>query len=196
LDVLEALLWYITFLERSFWLPLNNAPTTFREIFALARAFLSRFMPSEAYDVMLSPRCYGAAILENSAGVANNSEYTELQVASGKLTLIPLAFNTIFDPMGEYVCVYPSNFPSLCKRYIWEQVIEERVFDAGSDNNLYRITAERYLLISVPADYYSEYWGYRVAPTVGFWAYEALNNIRNTFGLGVINNLELVSRIS
>jgi len=196
LDALEALIWFIAFLERSFWVPLSSDPTSFREIYALARTLLSRFMPADSYDVMLSPKCYGASILENSAGVANNSEYTEPQVASGKLTLIPLAFNGFHDPMEEYVCVYPSNFPTLCKRYVYEAVTEERIFDITSDRNLYRITAERYLLIALPADYYSDYCGYRVAPIVGMWAYEALNNIRNTFGLGVMNNLEIVSRIS
>jgi hypothetical protein len=195
LDAIEAVIWFMVFLDYAVWPPLYSDPASYREIFALARALLSRMAPSDAFDVMLSPKSYGAALLENAVGTGNNSNYTEPQVASGSLTLVPIAFNESIFSYFDFLCVYPSYLPTLCKRYIYEKSFAERVLDSNEDRNLYRLTAERYVLIVVPTDYYSYYQGYYVAPIVGLWTNEALRNIINTFGGGVYNNLEVVSRI-
>ncbi len=196
LDALEAFMWYFSFLDRSLFPPLHSDPASYREIFALSRALLSRLMPSDAYDAMLSPKSYGAALLENSAGTANNTNYAEPQVASGQLTLVPVALNQfVYSPSFDVVCVYPSKLPSLCKRYIHELFYTERVVDETADKNLYRATAERYLLISIPADYYSETNERFVAPIVAIETNGALNNIAGTFGAGALMNIELVSRM-
>jgi hypothetical protein len=196
LDALEAIIWFYMFLDRAVWPPLVSDPASFREIFALSRALLSRMAPYDAFDVMLTPKSYGAALLENAVGTGNNSDYTEPQVASGKLTLVPVATNGFIYASFELLCVYPSFFPALCKRYIYEFDTEGRVVDSSYDANMYRITSERYVLIVVPADYYSYIQGYFVAPIVGMWADGALSNLRSNLGIGVYNNLEIVSRIS
>jgi hypothetical protein len=195
LDAVEAIIWFSLFLNRAVWVPFNNEPKSYREIFALSRALLSRMMPSDAYDVMLSPKSYGAALLENSIGSGNNTNYAEPQVASGSLTLIPVASNGFTLSSFDLLCVYPSKLPSLCKRYIYETFADERVIDRSEDRNTYRMTAERYVLISLPTDY-SWSVDYYVAPIVGMRTNGALDNIRNTFGVNTLGNLELVSSIS
>jgi len=196
LDAIEANIWFSLFLNRAFWPPFDSDPSSYREIFALSRALLSRMMPSDAYDVMLSPLSYGAALLENSVGTGNNTNYAEPQVASGSLTLVPVAFNGfVFRPF-DLLCVYPSKLPSLCKRYIYEIFSDERVVDRLDDRNTYRMTAERYVLIALPVDYYSVSQDYYVAPIVGMITDEALSNIRNTFGIDVLNRLRLISQVT
>jgi len=194
LDAIEAIIWFNLFLNRAVWPRLNSDPSSYREIFALSRALLSRMMPSNAYDVMLSPKSYGAALLENSVGTGNNTNYAEPQVASGSLTLIPVASNGFIYSLYDMLCVYPSKLPNLCKRYIYEIFVDERVTDATNDRNAYRMTAERYVLIVLPTDYFSWEMYYYVAPIVGMITNGALNNIRDTFGVGVLNNIEYISR--
>jgi len=194
LDAIEAMIWFSLFFNRAFWPRLSNNPSSYREIFALSRAMLSRMMPSDSYDVMLSPKSYGAALLENSVGTGNNTNYAEPQLASGSLTLVPVAINSFAYTTYDFLCVYPSKLPSLCKRYIYELFVDERVADTTDDRNTYRMTAERYVLIALPTDYYSIELGYYIAPIVGMITNEALNNIRNTFGDDVLNNLEYISR--
>jgi len=194
LDAIEATIWFGLFLDHAFWPRLTSDPSSYREIFALSRAFLSRMMPSDSYDVMLSPKSYGAALLENSVGTGNNTNYAEPQLASGSLTIVPVAFNGFTHTIYDLLCVYPSKLPSLCKRYIYEIFVDERVVSTADDRNTYRMTAERYVLIALPTDYYSTEMDYYIAPIVGMTANEALNNIQNTFGFDVFNNLDYISR--
>ncbi len=70
------------------------------------------------------------------------------------------------------------------------------MIDNGNDRNLYRITAERYVVISLPTDYYSFTMEYFVAPIVVMWDDNAITNINTTFGGDTLNNLNVISTIT
>jgi len=194
LDALEAQIWAAVFISGGFILPLPTAPQTFRELFALAKAFLARIAPTNSFDALLSPRAFGAAVFENMLSPSIESSYTENQVASGNLHLIPFAGESLtsFEP----VAVYPSYFPSLCRRYIYERYYDELVVDEAEDRNYQRITAERYLLPLMPRDYYYNVGGYFAAPVAVIRGQNAINNIGSYYSASAFNNLNYVTTTS
>jgi len=193
LDTIESEFWSVFFYASSHIITPANVPATFREIFALAKTFLSRIAPTNSFDAMLGPRAFGAATFENTLNPSILSSYTELQAASGTINLIPSSnsFDT-FEP----VFVYPSTFPSLCKRYIYERYYDEVVVDTTGDTNLHRITAERYLLPLIPRDYYFNANDNFAAPIATFSAIDAINNISIYFDPSVLTNLNYVTSIT
>jgi len=194
LDAIEAQIWAQLFAFSSFLLPLPTAPQTFRELFALSRAFLSRIVPSDSFDVILSPRAYGAALFENMLSPSIVASHTENQIAAGTLNLIPFAgasFTTF-----ELVSVYPSYFPSLCRRYIYEVYHDNVAVDETEDRNYRRITAERYVAPLMPRDYYYNLGGYFAAPIATLRANVAISNIQSYYSPNVLNNLNYVTNIT
>jgi hypothetical protein len=194
LDALEAQFWAQLFAFRGFTLSLPTAPQTFRELFALSRAFLVRITPTNSFDVILSPRAFGAAVFENMLASNIEANYTEHQIASGKLNLIPLAGDSLTS--FELVIVYPSHFPSLCRRYIYERYYDNVVVDRTEDRNHRRITAERYLLPLFPCDYYYREGDYFAAPIVVLSGLDAVNNMGSYYSTDVLNNLNYVTSVT
>jgi hypothetical protein len=194
LDILESHYWALLFNNAGFILPLPAAPQTFREIFALARAFLARIVPTNSFDVILSPKAFGAAIFENMLASTIISSHTENQLASGDLTLVPFAGESLNT--FELVSVYPSTFPSLCRRYIYELYHDEIVVDKHEDRNYRRITAERYFLPVIPRDYYYMLGDYFAAPIVTMRSNIAINNIADYYSTNTFNNLQYVTSIT
>ena len=193
LDVLESQFWAQLFSALGFLLPPPSAPQTFREIFALSKAFLARIVPTNSFDVLLSPRAFGAAVFENMLASSIVSSYTENQIASGNLNLVPFAGESwsIFEP----VSVYPSIFPSVCRRYIYERYYDEVVVDENEDRNYRRITAERYFLPVIPRDYYYNQGEYFAAPIVTLRGNIAINNIGSYYSTDTLNNLNYVTSV-
>jgi len=194
-DASEALFWFVLFASASPLLVPPNPVRSFRELFALARAFLARMAPYFEFMAMMRPIAYGAALLENAAGVAQNSNYTEPQVASGPMQLIPVAVDNITLPF-EPVVVYPRSLISLCKRYIYETEFVERVVDEATDRNVRRITCERYLAPIVPAIFYYNYENVFAIPSVVMRADDAIQEISSTYGPNVLSNLTYATTVN
>ncbi len=193
LDVLESNFWVQLFNYLGFILSPPSAPQTFREIFALSRAFLSRFVPTDSFDVLLSPKAFGAALYENLLSASENSNYTHHHIAAGTLNLVPFAGRGL---SFELVSVYPSYFPSLCRRYILERYYDELSVDEAEDRNVRRITAERYLYPVMPRDYYYIHQGEFVAPIVTLRGNIAIANIATFSSPNVFSNLNYVTNIT
>ena len=191
LDILESQFWVRIFNLVSFLLPLPTVPQTFREIFALSKAFLSRIVPTNSYDVLLSPRAFGAAVFENMLSSSLISSHTENQIASGSLNLVSFAGES-WIPF-EFISVYPSIFPSVCRRYICERYYDEVVVDENEDRNYRRITAERYFLPVIPRDYYHNQNDYFAAPIVTLRGNMAINNIGSYYSVNALDNLNYVT---
>ena len=193
LDILESQFWVRIFNLAGFFLPVPAAPQTFREIFALSKAFLSRIVPTNSYDVLLSPRAFGAAVFENMLSSSIISSHTENQIAAGNIQLIPFAGEdwTSF----ELISVYPSILPALCKRYIYDRYYDEIVVDESEDGNYRRITAERYFLPLIPRDYYYNQGEYFAAPIVTIRGNVAISNIGTFYSADTLNNLYYVTRV-
>ena len=194
LDVLESQLWALIYNSWGFLLPLPSAPQTFREIFALSKAFLARIVPTNSFDALLSARAFGAAVFENMLASSIVSSHTENQIASGNLNLVPFVGETLttFEP----VSVYPSNFPALCKRYIYEIYHDEIVVDETEDRNYRRVTAERYFLPVIPRDYYYNQGANFAAPIVTLRGNTAINNIGSYYSTNTLNNLNYVTSVT
>ena len=193
LDILESQFWVRIFNLGSFLLLLPTAPQTFREIFALSKAFLSRIVPTNSYDVLLSPRAFGAAVFENMLSSSLISSHTENQIASGSLNLVPFAGES--STAFQFISVYPSSFPSVCRRYIYERYYDEVVVDENEDENYRRITAERYFLPVIPRDYYYNQGGYFAAPIVTLRDSVAISNIGTFYSADTLNNLNYVTSV-
>jgi len=193
IDVLESQFWVLLFNRAGFILTPPTAPQTFREIFALSRAFLSRIVPTNSYDVLLSPRAFGAAVFENMLSSSITSSHTENQIAAGDIHLIPFAGEgwTTF----ELISVYPSILPTLCKRYIYDRYYDEIVVDESEDRNYRRITAERYFLPLIPRDYYYNQGEYFAAPIVTIRGNVAISNIATFYSANALNNLNYVTSV-
>jgi hypothetical protein len=194
LDVLESQFWAQIYNYFGFLLPLPSVPQTFREIFALSKAFLARIVPTNSFDALLSPRAFGAAVFENMLASSIVSSHTENQIASGNLNLVPFVGEswTTF----ELVSVYPSNFPALCKRYIYEIYHDEIVVDETEDRNYRRVTAERYFLPVIPRDYYYNQGANFAAPIVTLRGNIAISNIASFYSDDTFNNLNYVTSVT
>jgi hypothetical protein len=187
-DAIEAILWFAIFDSASIYFTPPSPVRSFRELFALARTVLSRMAPYFEFQAMMRPIAYGAALLENAAGIAQNSNYTELQIASGPLELIPVSIENSVLPY-EPVVVYPRSIISLCKRYIYETEFIERVVDISDDSNAQRITCERYMTPALPSIFHYNTGGSFVMPSVSMDASTAIQEISSTYGLDALNNL-------
>jgi hypothetical protein len=194
-DAAEAILWFYILASASASLIPPYPVRSFRELFALARTFLSRMAPHFIFRALVRPIAYGAAILENSAGIAQNSDYTELQDASGKITIIPVAAE-YYNTMSELVIVYPVWLPSLCKRYIYEIESVDLVVDATMEKNVRRVTCERYLAPVLPKFLYYDYADQFIIPSVILDASEALNEVASKYGTDTLRNLEHAARVA
>jgi len=194
LDVLESWYWTYIFNIAGFLLTLPSEPQTFREIFALSKAFLARIVPTNSFDVLLSPRAFGSAVFENMLASSIVSSHTENQIASGNLNLVPFVGESWATL--ELVSVYPSNFPALCKRYIYEIYHDEIVVDETEDRNYRRVTAERYFLPVIPRDYYYNQDDYFAAPIVTLSGNTAINNIGSYYSTDTLNNLNYVTSVT
>ena len=190
-DWSEAILWFYLFLGLSANLTPPRPVRSFRELFALARAFLSRMTPHFIFKALMRPIAYGAALLENSAGFAQNSNYTELQDASGSMTLVPVAAE-YFGRIPEPVIVYPTWLSSMCKRYIYDTEFVERVVDGSTARNVHRITCERYLAPVLPAFFYYNAEDKYIMPSVVIDASDAINAITSNYGPEALDNLQYV----
>ena len=192
-DWSEAILWFYTFGATSANLTPPNPVRSFRELFALARTFLSRMAPHFIFKALMRPIAYGAAILENSAGAAQNSNYTELQDASGSMTLVPIAAEYIFSAMHP-VIVYPNWLTSLCKRYIYETEFVQRVVDENTERNVHRVTCERYLAPVLPNFFYYGAEDRYIMPSVVIDASDAVNEIASRYGTEALSNLQYAAQ--
>jgi len=194
-DASEAILWFYILGGRSATLTPTQTVSSFRELFVLARTFLSRMAPNFAFKALMRPLAYGAAILENSAGVAQNSNYTELQDASGSMTIVPIAAEDTAGPLHP-VIVYPSWLTSLCKRYIYDAEFVDRVVDEATDRNVHRVTCERYMTPVLPYFFYYEAEDKFIVPSVAIDASNAINEIASRFGAGALSNLQYAAQTS
>ena len=194
-DASEAILWFYILGGRSATLIPTQPVSSFRELFALARTFLSRMAPNFAFKALMRPLAYGAAILENSAGIAQNSNYTELQDASGSMTIVPIAAEDTAGPLHP-VIVYPSWLTSLCKRYIYDAEFVDRVVDEATDRNVHRVTCERYMTPVLPYFFYYEAEDKFIVPSVAIDASNAINEIASRFGAGALSNLQYAAQTS
>ncbi len=194
-DASEAILWFHIFWGLSANLTPPQPVSSFRELFALARTFLSRMAPHFIFKALMRPIAYGAAILENSAGSAQNSNYTELQDASGSITLVPIAAEYIFGPF-QPVIVYPSWLESLCKRYIYEVEFVDRVVDEANERNVYRITCERYLVPVMPNFFYYSAEDKFIVPAATVEASAAIQEISTRYGPETLDNLIYAAQAS
>jgi hypothetical protein len=192
-DASEAILWFYILGEGSATLTPTQPVSSFRELFALARTFLSRMAPNFAFKALMRPLAYGAAILENSAGAALNSNYTELQDASGSMTIVPIAAEDTVDHLHP-VIVYPSWLESLCRRYIYEAEFVDRVVDEASDRNVHRVTCERYMAPVLPYFFYYEAENKFIVPSVVIYAGDAIDEIASRYGGDALRNLQYVAR--
>jgi hypothetical protein len=192
-DWSEAILWFYIFGALSANLTPPNPVRSFRELFALARTFLSRMSPHFIFKALMRPIAYGAAILENSAGAAQNSNYTELQDASGSMTIVPVAAEYI-PSSYQPVIVYPNWLTSLCKRYIYESEFVQRVVDENTERNVHRITCERYLASILPNFFYYSAEDKYIMPSVVIDASEAINEIAARYGVETLSNLEYAAQ--
>jgi len=192
-DWSEAILWFHIFGARSANLTPPNPVRSFRELFALARTFLSRMSPHFIFKALMRPIAYGAALLENSAGAAQNSNYTELQDASGSMTLVPVAAEYISSPI-QPVIVYPNWLTSLCKRYVYETEFVQRVVDENTEHNVHRITCERYLAPILPSFFYYSDGSKYIMPSVVIDASNAINEIASRYGAEALSNLEYAAQ--
>jgi hypothetical protein len=92
--------------------------------------------------------------------------------------------------------VYPSNFPALCKRYIYEIYHDEIVVDETEDRNYRRVTAERYFLPVIPRDYYYNQGANFAAPIVTLSGNIAISNIASFYSANTLNNLNYVTSVT
>ena len=194
-DAFEAILWFYILGGFSATLIPTQTVSSFRELFALARTFLVRMAPNFAFKALMRPLAYGAAILENSAGVAQNSNYTELQDASGSMTIVPIAAEDTANPFHT-VIVYPSWLESLCRRYIYETEFVDRVVDEATERNVHRITCERYMTPVLPYFFYYAAEDKLIVPSVVIDASTAINEIASRFGSGALSNLQYAAQTS
>jgi hypothetical protein len=194
-DAFEAILWFYMLGGVSATLIPTQTVSSFRELFALARTFLARMAPSFAFKALMRPIAYGAALLENSAGVAQNSNYTELQDASGSMTIVPIAAEDTAAPFHP-VIVYPSWLESLCRRYIYETEFVDRVVDEATERNVHRVTCERYMTSVLPYFFYYEAEDRFIVPSVVIDASNAINEIASRFGAGALSNLQYAAQTS
>ena len=194
-DASEAILWFYTLGRFSATLTPTQTVSSFRELFALARTFLSRMAPNFAFKALMRPLAYGAAILENSAGVAQNSNYTELQDASGSMIIVPIAAEYFIGSL-EPVIVYPSWLTSLCKRYIYDAEFVDRVVDEATERNVHRVTCERYMTPVLPYFFYYEAENKFIVPSVAIDASNAINEIASRYGADALNNLQYAAQTS
>ena len=194
-DASEAILWLYILGGLSAILTPTQPVSSFRELFALARTFLSRMAPNFAFKALMRPLAYGAAILENSAGAALNSNYTELQDASGSMTIVPIAAEDTVDHLHP-VIVYPSWLESLCRRYIYETEFVDRVVDEAAERNVYRVTCERYLAPVLPYFFYYEAEDRFIVPSVVVYASNAINEIASRYGANALSNLQYAAQTS
>jgi len=194
-DASEAILWFYILGGLSATLIPTQTVSSFRELFALARTFLARMAPSFAFKALMRPIAYGAALLENSAGVAQNSNYTELQDASGSITIVPIAAEYSIGSL-EPVIVYPSWLTSLCKRYIYDAEFVERSVDEATDRNVYRVTCERYMTPVLPYFFYYEAESKFIVPSVVIYAGDAIDEIASRYGAGALSNLQYAAQTS
>ena len=194
-DASEAILWFSILGGLSATLTPPQAVSSFRELFALARTFLSRMAPHFAFKALMRPIAYGAAILENSAGAAQNSNYTELQDASGSMTIVPIAAEYSFGS-PQPVIVYPIWLESLCRRYIYETEFVKRVVDEATEQNVHRVTCERYMTPVLPYFFYYQAEDKFIVPSVVIDASDAINAIAARYGGDALLNLEYAARAS
>jgi hypothetical protein len=195
IDWAEAILWFYMFSGASATLTPPRPVRSFRELFALARTFLSRMAPHFIFRALMRPIAYGAALLENSAGIAQNSNYTELQDASGSISLVPVAAEYAWGSFSP-VIVYPNLLSSLCKRYIYETEFVERVVDESTEQNVYRITCERYLAPILPTFFYYNAEDKYIMPSVLIDASDAINAIASNYGPEALDNLEYTASVN
>jgi hypothetical protein len=188
-DWSEAILWFYLFQGLSANLTPPNPVRSFRELFALARTFLSRMTPQFIFKALMRPITYGAALLENSAGIAQNSNYTELQYAADSIIIVPVAAEYIMGFLHP-VIVYPNWLIGLCKRYIYETEFVERVVDESKEDNAYRITCERYLAPVLPAFFYYNAEDKYIMPSVVIDASDAVSAIASNYDPNALDNLQ------
>jgi len=194
-DASEAIFWFYILGWFSATLTPTQTVSSFRELFALARTFLSRMAPNFAFKALMRPLAYGAAILENSAGVAQNSNYTELQDASGSMIIVPVAAEYATASLNP-VIVYPSWLESLCRRYIYETEFVDRVVDDATERNVHRVTCERYMAPVLPYFFYYEAEDKFIVPSVAIDASNAINEIASRYGAGALSNLQYAAQTS
>jgi hypothetical protein len=158
IDAIEAFFWF--FYMTNITLPLSSSLglNSYREVFSIGRTFLVRLSPQIDIDVLVTPRAYGAILLENMAGASNSLANTEHHAASGYLNIIPVSMRYGEPPNGLYtqdlVCMYPRALAERSKRYMYETKLLDRVADATEDRNLNRLTCERYVAMYVPIDHF------------------------------------------
>ncbi len=158
IDAVEAVFWFSYIINISYTLSFSFGLSSYREVFSIGRAFLARLSSQNGIDVLMTPRAYGAILLENMAGASNSLAGTEHHAASGYLNIIPVAMRYGVPPDGVYqldvVCMYPRALAERSKRYIYEAKHLDRVVETAGDTNLKRLTCERYVAACVPIEHF------------------------------------------
>ena len=157
IDAVEAIFWFTYLTSVTYPLSFGFGLSCYREVFSLGRVFLARLSPQNEIDVLVTPRAYGAILLENMAGASNSLANTEHHAASGYLNIIPVSMRYGAPPGGiytqDFVCMYPRALAERSKRYIYEAKHLDRVVEAAGDTNLKRLTCERYVALCIPTEH-------------------------------------------
>jgi hypothetical protein len=181
----------------TYYLPSGLGLSSYREVFSIGRTFLARLSPQNEIDVLVTPRAYGAILLENMAGASNSLANTEHHAASGYLNIIPVAMRYGLPPDGVYledfVCMYPRALAERSKRYVYESKHLDRVVEAAGDANLKRLTCERYVAACVPMEHFISGDPYTTGVT--FVTTSVTNAIASKYSADTLNELNNAASI-
>jgi hypothetical protein len=207
LDAIEAQFWYLIFTGgASILLPINTSGFDFsyREVLAYGRAAIHRIAGTENVHVLVPVIHYAAMLLDNTTGIATGqqSAVTEHHLYdSPRATIIPVAHNhdtiinniTSIEDFGTYsaIAFYPDYLPSLIVRYIYEEVVVEKISETSSERNLRRVVLGRYLSFELPLAY--DQGIFPAMPVVFVFANAALNNVMAKYSTASFNLPSIVS---
>jgi len=201
LDAIEAQIWYLIFTGGYVFLPpiiTTGANFSYREVFALGRAAVHRVAGTENVHALVPILHYAAMLMDNSTGITptQQSGATEHHLYdTPRVTIIPVAHNTNYlinnvtntgdIGLHERIPFYPDYLPSLFTRYVYEEVLVERVSETSSERNQRRVVLGRYFMYEIPTAYTRG--GAPAMPVVQIPADQALNNTINKFSNGFQN---------
>ena len=197
-DAVEAVFWFAYMTSSTYLLSFSFGLSSYREVFSIGRTFLARLSPQNKIDVLVTPRAYGAILLENMAGGSNSLANTEHHAASGYLNIIPVSMRYGRPPdgiyTGDFVCMYPGALAERSKRYIYEAKHLDRVVEAVGDTNLKRLTCERYVAVHMPMEHFINGDSYTTGVT--FVTTSVTDAIASKYSASTLNELDNAASIA
>jgi hypothetical protein len=198
IEAVEAVFWFAYLINSAYLLSFSFGFSSYREVFSIGRVFLARLSPQNEIDVLVTPRAYGAILLENMAGASSTLANTEHHAASGYLNIIPVSMRYGALPDGiytkDFLCMYPRALAERSKRYIYEAKHLDRVVEAAEDINLKRLTCERYVAIYIPMEHFID--GEFYTAGVAFVTDSITDAIASKYSAGTLNELNNAASIA